>query len=68
MILTRTNAGAISIAIDYMLEYPDKRINLHNLDGLTNLVNTVRDISHLKKRQSRYLKMRPLKTLILMMN
>ena len=49
MILTRTNAGAISIAIDYMLEYPDKRINLHNLDGLTNLVNTVRDISHLKK-------------------
>ena len=49
VILTRTNAGAISIAIDYMLEYPDKRINLHNLDGLTNLVNTVRDISHLKK-------------------
>ena len=52
MILTRTNAGAISIAIDYMLEYPDKRINLHNLDGLTNLVNTVRDISHLKKGRS----------------
>lgn len=38
--------------IDYMLEYPDKRINLHNLDGLTNLVNTVRDISHLKKGRS----------------
>lgn len=53
VILTRTNAGAISMAIDYMLEYPDKKLCLHNLDGLSNLVTMVKDIENLKNNRLR---------------